>query len=214
MALRLLVFDRTCTWLSRAWGTGAHLYRGLRRIDAARPVSSWDDALGWLGTHAGDQPIGEIQYWGHGRWGHVLVESDVLDAARLRPTHASFSAIERVRERLVPDARVWLRTCEAFGADAGHDFAMRLADTLGVRVAGHTFVIGAVQSGLRTLVPGARPTWSTSEGVCEGTPAQPIRAHGSSFSRPRTVTCFTGSFSDSWFDEDSGRGTTVATRQS
>jgi hypothetical protein len=99
MALRLLVFDRTCTWLSRAWGTGAHLYRGLRRIDAARPVSSWVAAL---------------------------------------------------------------------------------------------------------FVPGARPTWSASEGVWEGTPAQPIRAHGSSFSRPRTVTCFTGSFSDSWFDEDSG----------
>jgi hypothetical protein len=202
MPLHLLVFDRTCTWLSRAWGTGAHLYRGLGRVDAALPVSSWDEALRWLGTHGGDEPIAEIQYWGHGRWGRVLVAGDALDAERLRPSHASFVAIERVRERLAPDARVWLRTCEAFGADAGHDFAMRLADTLGVRVAGHTFVIGAVQSGLRTLVPGARPGWSASEGLCEGTAARPIRAHGSSFFRPRTVTCFTNSFPASWFDED------------
>src|SRR5437762_849941 len=81
-------------------------------------------------------------------------------------------------------ALVWLRTCEAFGADDGQAFAARLADTLGARVAGHTFIIGAVQSGLRTLAPGSRPTWSSAEGIAEGTPAQPIRAHGSGILRP------------------------------
>jgi len=195
--MRLLVFDRTCTWLSRAWRTGSVLYRGLGRVDAARSVSSWTEAFAWLASH--ERTIDEIQYWGHGRWGRVLVAEDALDAERLRRDGA---ALSRLRERLAPDALLWLRTCEAFGAEAGQDFAMRLADTLGARVAGHTFVIGAIQSGLRTLAPGTRPAWSPSEGLRDGTPARPTRAWGSSFAAPRTVTCLSGAFPRGWFDED------------
>lgn len=205
--LRLMVYDRTCVakhvrvGLSTAWGAGATLYRGLGRLDATYGATSWDDALRWLATFEDARPIAEIQYWGHGRWGRVLVGDDVFDARALRPGHPLEPRVSAVRERLVPggEAVVWLRTCEAFGATAGLDFAARLADGLGASVAGHTFIIGAIQSGLRALRPGHKPDWSPEEGLEKGTPDHPVRAHGSSTWRPRTVTCLAGEVPPGWF---------------
>jgi hypothetical protein len=203
--LRLAVFDRTCVargvrpGLATAWRAGTVLYRGLGRIDAAFGAASWGEALAWLAAHAPDRPIGEIQYWGHGRWGRVLVADDVLDAQALREaSHALRPRLEAVRERLTPDALVWMRTCEAFGAARGQDFARRLADFFGVRVAGHTYVIHVLQSGLHGLRPGAKPDWSPREGLAEGTPDAPVRAHESVPGAPRTVTCFTRAVPDEW----------------
>lgn len=206
--LRLLVYDRTCAkhlvGLSTAWSAGALLYRSLGRIDAAFGVGSWAEALLWLTRFEPSRAIGEIQYWGHGRWGRIFVDRDVLDASVFRSGHPLHPSILALRDRLVPagEALVWLRTCEAFGANAGHDFAQRLADGLGARVAGHTFIIGAVQSGLRALAPGCRPTWSAVEGLAEGTAAAPVRAHGSSPKWPRTISCFAGEVPDAWLIED------------
>jgi hypothetical protein len=205
--LRLMVYDRTCkgarvpVGLSTAWGAGSVLYRGLNRLDGTFGATSWDDALAWLATFEAPRPIAEIQYWGHGQWGRVLVDRDVLDAAALSRGHRLEARLAAVRERLLPagESLFWLRTCEAFGAVAGHDFATRLADGLGARVAGHTFIIGAVQSGLHGLRPGHTPDWSAEEGIAEGTPAVPKRAHGSGFSLPHTITCFTGSVPAEWF---------------
>jgi hypothetical protein len=101
------------------------------------------------------------------------------------------------------EALVWLRTCEAFGARAGLDFAQALADGLRAKVAGHTFVIGALQSGLRALRPGFRPTWSASEGIAEGTEDTPKRAFHSLPNRPRTITCFSNVVPNAWLEEDS-----------
>jgi hypothetical protein len=195
---RLLVFDRTCPRLSIAWRAGARLYRARGRIDAACGVGSWEGGLGWLaGWHA---PIAEIQYWGHGHWGSALVDrDDVLDASALSPGHALHAALEAVRERLAPDALIWFRTCETFGATAGHDFAMRLADWTGARVAGHTHVIGFHQSGLHGLAPGARPSWSASEGLARGTADAPERAKTSWPWSPHTITCLDGTVPDAWF---------------
>jgi hypothetical protein len=201
-----MVYDRTClthgVGLSTAWSAGALLYRGLGRLDATFGATSWTDALGWLASHDPGRPIEQVQYWGHGRWGRIFVDADALDASALKPGHPLAPKLEALRERLAPDALVWLRTCEAFGAAAGQAFAERLADTLGARVAGHTFIIGAVQSGLRALAPGFRAAWSLSEGLAEGTPDQPIRAHASSVARPRTITCLANAFPSTWFDED------------
>lgn len=205
--LRLMVYDRTCVGkrapvgLSTAWGAGSVLYRRLGRLDAAYGATSWDDALSWLGTYEPSREIAEVQYWGHGRWGQVLVDRDSLDARALAPGHRLAARLDAVRERLVSDGRalVWLRTCEAFGANAGHDFAMRLADGLGARVAGHTFIIGALQSGLHGLEPGHTPDWSATEGIAKGTADAPVRAHGSGVLEPRTVTCFTGEVPAAWF---------------
>jgi hypothetical protein len=204
-ALRLMVYDRTCRrfgfGLSTAWGAGSVLYRALGRLDGTFGASSWDEALAWLATYRAPAPIAEIQYWGHGRWGRVLVDRDALDASALRAGHPLHPRLEAVRERLVPggEALFWLRTCEAFGARVGHDFAMRLADGLGARVAGHTFIIGPLQSGLHGLHPGHVPDWPADEGLAEGTAEEPLRAHVSMPSSPRTITCFEGSVPDDWF---------------
>lgn len=206
MGLKLLVWDRTClrtrgapVGLSTAWKNGAVLYRGLGRLDATCGVASWDEALTWLATVRPGEPVDEIQYWGHGRWGRVLVDDDVLDATAFGETHRLQPKLAAVRERLSPDALVWLRTCEAFGAHAGHDFAQRLAEFFRARVAGHTHVIGVVQSGLHGLRPGRTPDWSPEEGIAEGTASAPVRAYGSSPFRPRTVHFLTNVVPASWF---------------
>jgi hypothetical protein len=207
--LRLMVYDRTCVGervpvgLSTAWGAGSVLYRTQGRLDGSFGATSWDDAFDWLARYEPTRAIAAIQYWGHGQWGRALVGDDVLDASALLPGHRLAPRIAAVRERLAgegaDEALFWLRTCEAFGANAGHDFAMRLADRLGARVAGHTFIIGAVQSGLRGLRPGHVPDWSANEGIAEGTPERPLRACGSAPWRPRTISCFHGEVPRAWF---------------
>lgn len=202
-----MIYDRTCVGrrvpvgLSTAWGAGSVLYRGLARLDAAYGATSWDDALGWLATFEPTRQIAEVQYWGHGRWGRVMVDADPFDVRALAPGHRLEGRIAALRERLVADEKAlfWLRTCEAFGAQAGHDFAMRLADTLGARVAGHTFIIGALQSGLHGLLPGAKPDWPLEEGIREGPPTAPVRAHDSGIFEPNTITCFAGEVPAKWF---------------
>ena len=93
-----------------------------------------------------------------------------------------------MRARLVsPDALWWWRTCETFGAAAGHAFARAWTTALGCRAAGHTHVIAAWQSGLHVLAPGAAPDWSADEGLAEGTPTTPIRAHPSRRTAPSTI---------------------------
>lgn len=199
--MRVVVYDRTCVrtrgHLTPAWATGAKLYRGLGRIDAARGVASWEEALGWLATRP--EPIREVQYWGHGSWGGARVGIELLDASALRPAHRLRPALEAVRAQLAPEALVWFRTCKTFGARAGLDLAARLADFLGARVAGHTFVIGFHQSGLHGLAPGARADWSPDEGLREGTPDTPRRARGSRPWAPRTITCLDGHVPAAWF---------------
>jgi hypothetical protein len=193
---RLLVFDRTCTTgkrgLSPAWSAGAKLYRGLRRIEDARGVASWDEAFDWLASQ--QEPISQIQYWGHGKWGCAFVDEDRFDASRLGDRR-----LQAIRERLTPDALLWFRTCETFGARAGIDFAERLADVLGCRVAGHTYVIGFHQSGLHGLAPGVRPDWSPDEGLKEGTAEAPREAKWSVPWAPRTITCLSSHVPERWF---------------
>lgn len=205
--LRLMVFDKTCrdearfVGLSSAWSAGAVLYKALGRLDAAHGVASWDEAFEWLATFEPARPIGEIQYWGHGKWGSALVDRTSFDAAALKEGHPLHRGLARMRERLVPggEALFWFRTCETLGADAGHDFAQRLSEHLDARVAGHTFVIGVTQSGLHGLSPGTKPDWSATEGLAEGTAASPVRAHWSGLGRPRTITCFAGTVPEKWF---------------
>jgi hypothetical protein len=171
--MRFVIYDRTCPRLGRVWAAGARLYKALGWIDAFQSTESWD--IRW------PERVDELQYWGHGKWGQVLAGKDVLHAGNL-------DRLAPLRGRV---SLVWFRTCETFGAHAGHDFATRLADYLGARVAGHTFVIGYRQSGLHALAPGERPTWPAHEGLAEGSPDAPKRAHGSSWRTPRTITALT-----------------------
>lgn len=195
--LRLLVFDatqrrRAPRALGHSWHYGARLYRALGRIDAAFAANGFAEAFEWLARHEPSRPIGELQFWGHGRWGRVMIADEVLDRALLTSAHPHHAGYQRLRERLTADALLWFRSCETLGARAGQDFAMRLADATGARVAGHTFVIGALQSGLHCLSPGKQPHWSSSEGLARGTAEAPQQALPSTPSAPNTITCLAG----------------------
>ncbi|MEM6931687.1 MAG: hypothetical protein AAF602_32450, partial [Myxococcota bacterium] len=170
--LRLLVYDDTCTHdligpvgLTHTWRAGAKLYAGLGRLDAAKPARNWVEALEWLARVRPGESIAEIQFWGHGNWGLARIGRDRLDRSALEPGSLLHHSLREVRERLTARSLWWFRTCETFGASAGHDFAQALPDFLGCDAAGHTHIIGPWQSGLHRLAPGRRPHWSATEGL-------------------------------------------------
>jgi hypothetical protein len=191
--LRLVIYDATQVerrprLLGWSWRAGTALYRARDAIDRSYGARSFEAALAWI--VALGQPIGELQFWGHGKWGRVLIDNESLDRSALAPNHRLFSQLEALRERLVPDALIWFRSCETLGARAGHDFAQALTDFTGARVAGHTFVIGYWQSGLHELAPGAAPDWDLAEGLAAGSPDHPQRALYSHADLPNTISCW------------------------
>lgn len=198
--LRLMVYDRTCRGktmlpgLSHAWWLGGLFYRMLGRFDAVQPVDCWEQAWDWLGSVKPDRKIAEIQYWGHGKWGSARVGKQTFAADALLRDHAFNPALRRIRDRMLPEDQglFWFRTCETFGARPGQTFAKDLSDFLGARVAGHTYIIGHIQSGLHSLLPGAEIDWSETEGLCEGTPDDPQKAFWSKLQHPNTITCLRG----------------------
>ena len=190
--LRLVVYDQTCTgrpWLTQSWQVGSAIARARGELDASFGARDWTAALDWLGSYGDGLPITEVQYWGHGKWGKLFIDREALDRDSLDPSHRLHRRLERVRERMGPDSRWWFRTCETFGAQAGHDFARAWTDFFGCAAAGHTYIIGPWQSGLHNLRPGERPTWSTQEGLAEGDPQNPQRAQWSQPWKPRTINC-------------------------
>jgi len=195
--LRLVVYDATQRErppkaLGWSWQYGAHLYHALGRVDAAHGARTFADAFAWLAQHQASRAIREVQFWGHGKWGRIFIDREVLDRRVLAPGHALHRGFQAVRERLAPDALLWFRTCETLGACAGQDFAAALADATGARVAGHTFVIGFFQSGLHCARPGVAPAWSKTEGLAKGSAEQPEEALNSTPGAPNTITCLNG----------------------
>lgn len=198
--LRLMIYDRTCTGprlrpgLSHAWMSGGLLYgHVMRRLDGWQGARSWAEALAWAAQVEPDRKIAELQFWGHGKWGCAFIERDRLDAEALVPGHPLHASLVALRERLVgPEALLWFRTCETFGALPGQDLARRLTDFMGCRAAGHTYIIGGWQSGLHSLGPGEAPGWSATEGLKAGTPAAPTEALWSRRRAPNTIHCLSG----------------------
>jgi hypothetical protein len=201
MARRLMIFDDTCrgrdgrlplTW---AWSAGGPLYRGLGRLDAVKGVASWSEGLTWLAEQ--QEPIAEVQFWGHGRWGRAMVGTEALDASALRQEHPYNALLRQIRANLTgPDALWWWRTCETYGALPGQRFAEQWSGFLGCRSAGHTHIIGLWQSGLRGIRPGQSAWWAADEGLAEGSPERPVRAKESGMSEPDTISFLTGAIPD------------------
>lgn len=198
--LRLMVYDQTCRGaalrpgLTHAWWLGAQLYRTLGRLDATKGVRSWGEALEWLAEFRPDRPIAEVQYWGHGKWGRARVDEEPLELDSLATKHELHAPLKRVAKRMLPEERGlwWFRTCETFGALPGHRFAQAFSDFMGCRAAGHTYIIGHIQSGLHSIAPGAEPDWPIDEALREGSPESPKRAYWSGFRAPNTITCLRG----------------------
>jgi hypothetical protein len=207
---RLLIYDGTTRKgegpLRAAWATGAKLYRAMGRVDRILGAQSWDQALAWLlqeGQTLREQgaTIDEVQFWGHGKWGTVYIASDTLSVDNLRAGHVHHAQFVKLKQYLAPEGRalVWFRTCETFGAVAGQGFAKELTTLLGARAAGHTHVIGVLQSGLYGLYPGHTPHWDPREGIAKGTPDDPREALDSSSRAPHTLHFMNGQIPKAWF---------------
>jgi hypothetical protein len=200
--VRILIYDgvhrKGERLLRAAWAVGARLYRVLGWVDAAYGARSWLDALAWLSARGGS--IDEIQFWGHGKWGMVFIDNDILSVASLRAGHEHHAHLLQIAAKLSPraDSLVWFRTCETFGARAGQAFAKELSQLLNARVAGHTHVIGLLQSGLHGLSPGEDPHWSELEGIAKGTAESPRESEYSSAQAPRTLHFMNGRFPEAW----------------
>jgi hypothetical protein len=162
----------------------------IGRADASLGARSWDEALRWAVSVSSREkrPIGSLQAWGHGGWGDMRMGASHLDERQLEPRSELAPLLDELRSTLAgPASLIWLRCCSAFG-HRGRTFASGLADRLGCRVAGHTFVIGFFQSGTHVLAPGEAPSWDPAEGVRFDS-GRAVGALGSSPFAPSTVTC-------------------------
>lgn len=186
--LRIMLYDKSCRgsglWpgLSHAWAGGGLLFRALGRFDAVHGAWSWSAALDWLLSL--DRPIAEIQFWGHGEWGGLWIDEELMTAAALEPGHYLHDRLATLRTRLAADALWWFRSCDVFGTQTGHDFARAWTRFFGCRAAGHTHHIMMLQSGLHVLAPGEEPTWPLDEGIEPGL----AHARESSLFAPSTIT--------------------------
>jgi len=189
-----MLFDRTCRggWLrpglSHAWSMGGALYHRLGRVDRWYGAATWAEGLDWLVDASRDREIAEIQFWGHGEWGGLWIDDQLLTAAALEPDHPHHARLAAIKQRLTPASLWWFRSCDVFGSPRGHDFARKWTTFFQCRAAGHTFTINLLQSGLHVLAPGAEPTWSTTEGVVPGL----AHARSSRVLAPNTITFLHG----------------------
>lgn len=194
--LRLMFYDATCRGrgplpgLTHAWIAGGALYKTLRRVDAWHGVTRWSEALDWLLHVSSGRRIAEIQYWGHGQWGGLWIENELIQIDVLNPGHPLYDRFDALRSRMIPRGRAlwWFRCCDVFGTEVGHEFAKRWTRFFDCRAAGHTYTINFLQSGLHVLEPGAEPHWPEHEGVL------PWMSHAkeSSVLAPNTITCLRG----------------------
>ena len=196
MALSALIYDRQCRgpgptrWLGRSFVVGAALHGLSRRFDVVIPARDWPTALADLLARTEGRTLDEIQFWGHGKWGEALIGQDRLDARTIATGGALHDPFCTLAPRLAgPDATLWFRTCETFGAHRGQTFARAISDLLGCSVAGHTHIIGPWQSGLHRLRPGQRPAWSPDSGLRKGSAEAPQQARWSRPGLPRSVSC-------------------------
>lgn len=203
MGARLLIYDATRPpgefWLRTAWATGARVYKSLGRIDAYFGAHDWKSALAWVNAYEPSEPIDEIQYWGHGKWGKVYIAGSVLSEASLLRESDLAPELAALTKRMHEGSLLWFRTCETFGADPGKRFAENLTNFLGCRAAGHTYVIHALQSGLHGLRAGERATWSGEEGLAKGTSHAPLLAYNSVPSAPNTLHFMNGEVPAAFF---------------
>lgn len=191
-----MFYDRTCLGkgrlpgLTHAWVAGGLFYGALDRIDACFGAGSWSEALDWLLHVHPEREIAEIQFWGHGQWGGLWIEEELLQVNALQAGHALHPQLSALKPRMVTDGSAlwWFRSCDTFGTPFGHEFARQWTRFFGCRAAGHTYTINFLQSGLYLLEAGAEPTWSETEGVVPGL----SHAQTSHLRAPNTITCLHG----------------------
>lgn len=141
-------------FLMASWAVGCWFQKLFGAVDDYVGVASWQEAREWVSSRK--TKITHLQFWGHGSAGAVYIAG--------RPITATLW-LELKNHFVEGDASLlWFRTCSTFQGQEGFDYSKRLADGLGVTVAGHTRIIGPLQGGLHTRRPGTSPSWPITEG--------------------------------------------------
>jgi hypothetical protein len=163
--MRLAIYDRNPgkgfgQWCLRtSWVIGCWLFKLFGAIDDYIGVGSREEVYTALaGAVLQNRAVTELQYWGHGSRGFIYISGQVILPVQLAG----------MLEPLAKGARVWFRTCSTFQGAQGQNLAVYLANRLGIRVAGHTRIIGLLQGGLHSLGPGETPSWSVDAGEVQG----------------------------------------------
>lgn len=155
--------------LTHQWIVGGKLYRALRWVDKCKGASNWADALKWLTTVDPGEKIEQIQIWGHGSPGKSWMNNEPLSWKSFEGQHKEM--LQQIADRLTDDAVIWFRNCSVFAGENGHKFAKAWSNNMNCKIAAHTYIISAWQSGLNTCCPGEEPSWPLTEGIAEGTPS-------------------------------------------
>lgn len=181
--------------LTHSWFAGGKLYRLLRWVDTSAGFDNWGDALDWALSF--DQPIQQIQVWGHGSPGKSWLKDEPLHRNSIRRgPHAE--RLKAISERMTDDGVIWFRNCSVFCGSRGRNFAKMWANGMNCRIAAHTHVIGAWQSGLHTIGPGEEPSWPENEGIAKGTPDRVEKCKNSLPWLDNTVFMITSGIPKGW----------------
>ena len=145
--------------LRLTWRVG-HLIKSPHRFTHRLYVHSWDEAMERLCAVGEQEKLSEVQFWGHGAPGRVLIGHYVLNANYLRSSALLQRWVAMEPFQLSPSPLVWFRTCETMRGDVGRAFAEQLSRLLRCRVAGYTQYIHVLQRGLVVVSPGGDACWS------------------------------------------------------
>lgn len=184
--------------LTSTWTAGGAVYRALRWVDVCKGFGDWGAALDWIAGLEPGRQISQIQIWGHGSPGRSWMAGRALGVSSLSSGAPYNMVLRQIAERMTDDGVIWFRNCGVFAGDRGQLFAKTWANELDVRIAAHTYVIGAFQSGLHTLGPGEEPMWPAGEGIAEGTPGHPIKLRNSVPWAPNTVFMLSSGVPKKW----------------
>ena len=145
--------------LRLTWRVG-HLIESRQRFTHRLYVHSWDEAMERLCAIGEREKLSELQFWGHGAPGRVLIGHHVLDANYLQSSALFQRWMAMEPFQLSPSPLIWFRTCETMRGDVGRSFAEQLSGLLRCRVAGYTQYIHVLQRGLVMVSPGGEACWS------------------------------------------------------
>lgn len=155
--MRLVIYDNNPgpglgnAGLRLSWKVWAWKQLQTKESDAVFAANNWFDAVSWALKH---ESITWIQYWGHGSDGAVYCGDKAL-----KPTDLAL-----LKGKFKPDAYIWFRSCFTFKSTWGRDFARSVRKHTGVKVAGHTQLIGLTQPGLQVLSVTGDADWDDFKG--------------------------------------------------
>jgi hypothetical protein len=175
-----------------SWITGGKFYQLFRGIEQHSGFDSWIEALKWLCSVEPNKKINSIQFWGHGSPGRVWINGEALSARSVLASSEHRKFLLDLSDRLDEDAVVWFRSCNVFTGHEGKLFAVTMSKILNCKIAAHTYIVGPWQSGLHTIKPDEKPSWSVEEGM-EGEK----RLWSMPWS-PNTVFCLTNKIPKEW----------------